>query len=162
MCCTRLAGNAGPPKSPKIRHLGIIAQLCRAICSQLRHVSTIGKKLLNSNICHTCPHNMVNFGPLTAEIRSGVFREILFLALSVTFFVCVWNISGTTERICTKFIRKTCLVPHSDEFEGLGQRSRSPGTKTAFSALSVACMRFMLGKTSLDSSWKPLFTIHWW
>jgi len=31
-------------KSPKSRHLGIIAQRCRAISSQLRHVSTIGKK----------------------------------------------------------------------------------------------------------------------
>jgi len=28
----------------KNRHLGIITQLCRAISSQLRHVSTIGKK----------------------------------------------------------------------------------------------------------------------
>jgi len=36
--------------------------------SQLRHVSTIGNNLLNSNISSTCPHNMVNFGPLTAEI----------------------------------------------------------------------------------------------
>jgi len=27
----------------KNRHLGTIAQLCRAICSQLRHVSTIKK-----------------------------------------------------------------------------------------------------------------------
>jgi len=26
------------------------------------------KKLLNSNIFSTCPHNMVNFGPLMAEI----------------------------------------------------------------------------------------------
>jgi len=31
----RLTGNAGPKKSPKIRHLGTIAQLCRAISSQL-------------------------------------------------------------------------------------------------------------------------------
>ena len=59
-----------PKKSPKIAcHLGTIAQLCRAISSQLRHVSTIGKKnLLSSNISSTCPHNMVNFGPLMAEI----------------------------------------------------------------------------------------------
>jgi len=41
---------------------------CRAISSQLRHVSTIAKKLLNSNISFTCPHNMVNFGPLAVEI----------------------------------------------------------------------------------------------
>jgi len=31
------------------------------------------KKLLNSNICSTCPHNMVNFGPLAAEIGSLVW-----------------------------------------------------------------------------------------
>jgi len=30
----------------KNRHFGTIAQLCRAISSQLRHVSTIGKKLV--------------------------------------------------------------------------------------------------------------------
>jgi len=33
-------------KSRKNRHLGTIAQLCRAISSQLRHISTIGKKLV--------------------------------------------------------------------------------------------------------------------
>ena len=49
-------------KSPS----GTMAQFCRAISSQGRHVSTIGKKLLNSNISFRCPHNMVNFGPLTA------------------------------------------------------------------------------------------------
>ena len=46
MCCMRLAGNTGRKKSSKIRRLGTIAQLCRAISSQLRHVSTIGKKLI--------------------------------------------------------------------------------------------------------------------
>ena len=35
--CTRLAENKGRKKSPKIRHLRTIAQLCRAISSQLRH-----------------------------------------------------------------------------------------------------------------------------
>jgi len=43
MCCTQLAGNAGPEKSPKVRHLGTIAQLCLAISSQLRHLSSIAK-----------------------------------------------------------------------------------------------------------------------
>ena len=62
-CC-----NTGRKNSPKIRCLRTIVQSCRAISSQLRHISTIGKKnLLNSNISSTCPHNMVNFGPLTAE-----------------------------------------------------------------------------------------------
>jgi len=46
---------------------------CQAISLQLRHVSTIGKNLLNSNISPTCPYNMVNFGPLAAEIVSLVW-----------------------------------------------------------------------------------------
>ena len=74
ICCTRLAGNAGRKKVAKNRHLGTIAQKCRAISSQLRHLSTIGKKnLLSSNISSTCPDNMVNFGRLTAEIGSTIW-----------------------------------------------------------------------------------------
>jgi len=48
----------------KNRHLRTIAQICRAISSQLSHVSTTGKKLLNGNISSICLH----FGRLTAEI----------------------------------------------------------------------------------------------
>jgi len=44
-----------------------------AISSQLRHISIIGKKLLSSNISSTCLYNMVNFGPLPAEIVSLVW-----------------------------------------------------------------------------------------
>jgi len=75
MWCTRLAGNAGPKKSPKIYHLGTITQICPAISSQLRHISTIGKKLLNSNVSPACPHNMMNFGPLSAEIYWRVWGK---------------------------------------------------------------------------------------
>ena len=73
-CCTRLAESTGRKNNvAKNRHLGTIAQLCRAISSQLRHVSTIGKKnLLSSNIFSRCPH-MANFGPLTAEIDPVVW-----------------------------------------------------------------------------------------
>jgi len=56
----------------KKRHLGTIAQVCRAQFSHLRHVSTIGKKLLNCSIS-TCPHNVANFGPLAADIDSAVW-----------------------------------------------------------------------------------------
>ena len=73
MRCMRLVANTGR----KNRHLGTIAQLCRAISSQLRHVSTIGEKsLLSSNTSSTCPDNMVNFGPLTGEIGSGVWAPL--------------------------------------------------------------------------------------
>jgi len=34
MCCTRLAENTERKKSQKIRHLGIIAQLCQAIATK--------------------------------------------------------------------------------------------------------------------------------
>jgi len=47
-----------------------IARVCRAIPSQLRHVSTIGKKCQTA-ICppqSICLHNIVNFGLLTTEI----------------------------------------------------------------------------------------------
>ena len=44
MYCTRLAANTGRKKVAKNRHLGTIAQICRAISSQRRHVSTIGKR----------------------------------------------------------------------------------------------------------------------
>jgi len=55
--------------------LGTIVQLRWAISSQLRHVSTMGKNLLNSNISPTCPCNMVNLsiGLLVAEIVSLVW-----------------------------------------------------------------------------------------
>ena len=52
----------------KNRHVGTIAQICRAISSELRHLSTSGKNLLNRNTSSTCPDNIVNFGLLTAEI----------------------------------------------------------------------------------------------
>ena len=54
-------------------HLRTITQICRAISSQLRHVSTIGKNLLSSNMSFRSPHNMVNFGPLAAVIDPVVW-----------------------------------------------------------------------------------------
>jgi len=68
MCCTRLAENTGCKNYAKSCYLRTIAQRCQAISSQLRHILTIGKNLLNINISSKCPHNIVNFGPLAAEI----------------------------------------------------------------------------------------------
>ena len=80
MWCTRLAGNRGPTgrkndakKSPSAHHRTTLS----GYIFQLRHVSTIGKNLLSSNISPTCPYNMVNFGPLAADI--------------VLFMVALWN-----------------------------------------------------------------------
>jgi len=68
MCCTWLAENRGCKKLPKIRQLCTIVQLCPTISSQLKHVLTIGKKLLTINISSTCPHNTVNVRLLMDEI----------------------------------------------------------------------------------------------
>ena len=96
MCCTRLAGNTGCKNDAKNRHLRTTAQLCQAVSLQLRHVSTIGKNLLNSNMSSTCLHNMANFGPLMGEIGSGVwgipgkFRRVSCLA----FATAVTSLNG--------------------------------------------------------------------
>jgi len=72
MCCT-WSRKYRTQKLRKNRHLRTIARLCRVISSQfIRHISTIGKNLLNRNISPTCSHTMVNVGQSTAEIGSGV------------------------------------------------------------------------------------------
>jgi len=72
----RLAENTGRKRSPKNRHLGTITQLCRAISSQLRYVSTIGKKhvKVKQQYLLQMPDNMLNFGPLAAEIGLPVLN----------------------------------------------------------------------------------------
>ena len=60
-------------RTPKIRHLGTIAQLCRAISSQLRHVSTIGKNLLNSNVSPQVSLQYCELQPTAADIVSLVW-----------------------------------------------------------------------------------------
>jgi len=63
-CGARGSRKIGTQKSQKMCHLRTIAQICRAVSSQINHASTIGKKnLLNSNISSTCHHNM-NFDRL--------------------------------------------------------------------------------------------------
>ena len=56
-------------KSPFWHHHTILS----SISSELRHLSTVGKNLLNSNTSSACPDNMVNFGLLTAEIHWQVW-----------------------------------------------------------------------------------------
>jgi len=49
MCCTRLTEIQDAKITQKNRHLCIVEHLCRAISSQLRHVSTIGKKTVKQH-----------------------------------------------------------------------------------------------------------------
>jgi len=70
---------------------------------------------------------------------------IRFLALSVTFLFA-YEISLEPLNGFTPNSQGRRLVPRSDEFEC--QVQGHEGQKTTFSALSVACERFMCGKTS--------------
>jgi len=67
-----LAGNTGRPKSPKMRHLGTIAELCQAISSQLRHVSTIAKNVKPQYL----PHMFLQYGELGPPIAPEICWRI--------------------------------------------------------------------------------------
>jgi len=74
MCCSRLAANTGRKKVAKNRHLGHHrTTLSGYIFATKARIDNRKKNLLNSNISSTCPHNMVNFGQLAAEILSLVW-----------------------------------------------------------------------------------------
>jgi len=62
-CCTRLAANTGRKK----------VSLSGYIFATEVYISTIVKNVLSTNTSSTRSHNMVNLGPLTAEIGSGVW-----------------------------------------------------------------------------------------
>jgi len=64
MCCMRLAENTGCKNSPFWHHRTTLSGYIFAIKAHIDN----RKNLLSSNISSTCPHNMVNFGPLAAEI----------------------------------------------------------------------------------------------
>ena len=69
MCWKRLAGNTGPQNSPSGHHR---TSLSGYIFASKARINT-RKNVLSSNISSTCPHNVVNFGPLTAENVSLVW-----------------------------------------------------------------------------------------
>jgi len=114
MYCTRLSlkkhgaktEKTGCKKSPKIRHLGTIAQIRRAVSSQLRHGSTIAKNLLKSNISSSCPHNIANFGPLTSEISLPVWgTPANFNRFRVLASLLQRHRSPGPTKLCTIFCR---------------------------------------------------------
>jgi len=71
MCCTPLAGNAGPKKSPNNSHHR--TTLSGYIFAIKARIDNQKKNLLSGSISSTCPHNVVSFGPLAAEIVSLVW-----------------------------------------------------------------------------------------
>jgi len=87
----------------KNRHLGTIPQLCRAISSQLRHISIIGKKLVKQQYLL---HRSLQYGELrftSGEIISLVwdtpanFNEFRVLA-ALLHGTSVLGVSQTLRR----------------------------------------------------------------
>jgi len=65
MCCTWLAENIGCQNLPSVHHR---TTLWGYIFAAKACIDSRKKNLLSSNISSICPHNMVSFGPPTAEI----------------------------------------------------------------------------------------------
>ena len=80
-CCTRLVENRVrkiAKNSPSAHHRTTLSGYIFAT----KALSTIRKNLLSSDISSTCPHNMVNFGPLAADIGSLVWVPSKFQRVS--------------------------------------------------------------------------------
>ena len=112
-------------QDPKNCHLGTIIQLCRAISSQLRHLATIGKKLVKQQYLLHMFHmfHMVNFGPLAAEIVSLVWGPpanfngfcVLAALLHSTPLLGVTKLCGVEQRAPPIFRRAAITLgigPH--------------------------------------------------
>jgi len=71
MCCKWLAENTGRKKFSKIQNSSSAhhrTRLSGCIFATKACIDNRKKTFLNSNIFYTCSYNMMNFGPLTAEI----------------------------------------------------------------------------------------------
>jgi len=121
MCCRRLAGNAEPKKSPSGHHRTILSGY---IFATKARIDNLKKNLLNSNVSLTCPHNMVNFGQLAAEIRWRVWDtpayfnglRVLAALLHGTLVVSVSQTCGVKQRAPHIFGRAAITLgtgPHS-------------------------------------------------
>jgi len=87
-------------KSPSVHH----RTLCRAISSQLRHVSTIGKKLVKRQYLSICLYIMANFVPLTAEIRWRVWgTPAISTGFTSWLRYCTNVAQRRSTKLCTMF-----------------------------------------------------------
>jgi len=100
MCCTWLAENTGRKKVAKNCHLRTIAQLYRAMSSQLRHTSTVRKKLVKQQ-------HVLQMSPQYGELRptSGWDR---FVTLGhPTTFQLVSRLGSVTARYVVVGVSQT-------------------------------------------------------
>jgi len=91
----------------------------------------------SAEVLSTSCKNLVNFGSLSPELTATIWRPFIrqMGEIGETRSILGTNIppliagSGTAERICAKFTRKTCLVLRSDEFGCQDQKSKVKVTR---------------------------------
>jgi len=159
ICCTRLTGNTGCKNDAKSCHLRTIAQLCQ-LSSPLRHVSTIGKNLLNSNISCRCPHNMANFGPLTAVIGWRVWgTPTNFNGFHVLASLLQRNCSLEANQTLHDLWPSPALVHYTMSYTFSGALVPPPRCKIHFASKSCILLYWQRYCTALQQLGQPNFAV---
>jgi len=93
-------------KSSKTYHLGTIVDLCRALSLQLRHISTIGKKLVKQQYLLQMSPQYGELGPLAAEIGPVVWgTPTNFNGFRILQHYCSNVAQRKPTKLCTVFVR---------------------------------------------------------
>ena len=99
MCCKRLAENTGRKEvvknqSPSRHHRTTLSGYVFASKALIDN----RKNVLSINMSSTCPHNMVNFGTLTAEIGSTIWAP-LQISTGFASWQCYYTASSSGRQL---------------------------------------------------------------
>jgi len=104
MCGTRIAENTGCKNDAKNRHLGTIAQLCRAISSQLSMYRQSEKNVKQQYVLHMSPQYgklrpMNGWDPLASLGHTSKFQRVSSLAF-ITAVTSLTDANQTLHDVC--------------------------------------------------------------
>jgi len=104
MCGTRIAENTGCKNDAKNRHLGTIAQLCRAISSQLSMYRQSDKNIKQQYVLHMSPQYgklrpMNGWDPLASLGHTSKFQRVSSLAF-ITAVTSLTDANQTLHDVC--------------------------------------------------------------
>ena len=124
-CCTRLTGNAGRKKVAKNRHMGTIAQLCRAISSQLTKACIDNRKKLVTQ------RYFLHMSPQYGELRptngwdpSGSLRHpCKFQRVSRLGSVTAWHLVVGVSQTLRRWIEGAPVFGRATITLGIGPHS---------------------------------------
>jgi len=120
--------------------------------SQVRHISTIEKNLLSSNISSRCPHNMVNFGLLAAETDPAVWAPQLIMAALRSrcghYIFALWFLSSYLRTNFNGFRVFEALFQQLSRLGSVTARQSSSGRQPNFAALNRGRHLYSAGQPS--------------